>query len=341
MDWTDPLRKLAPSVAHPSPESVTSSELSSVFGDNDRWYETRNTLLKALDDGYTPNGPEDDTTEVLRTFVMKLPKDGQLALMSEIYHLKDDGARLRQLRNFLVDAILKPMMAAGGKSPRTPIPSMATTIKPSFRDEQASLKADCLRREDYRCALSRVLDENTENHPAAERMAKTHCAHILPFALRHFDDQNAPETENKATIWWALYRYFPDLKDLIGPSSISQCQNVLTLITPLHEEFGNFNLGLEPLGDNQYRVCWMKYVSFYDTLAPKIVTLKSRDPSVQLPNPAYIWVHYRIAEILDVSGIGKKIEDTWKECIWDPDNIEPYGSTDIGSVLSRKMLTSI
>ncbi|KAL7627193.1 hypothetical protein AAE478_003969 [Parahypoxylon ruwenzoriense] len=352
MDWEDPLRNLPASAPHPAPESVATSEVSSILEDSNYWYESRSAVLKILEDHYVPNGPEDDTPKVLRTFVMKLPKGGQLALMSEIRLFKDDPAKLRQLRNFLVDAILKPMMAAGGKNPKTPITpalhsnekddifSSTGTVEASFRKDQGLLKADCLRREGYRCALTGWVDGKSRNKvPGSEgEMVITQCAHILPFALRNFDEQSAQETQNKATIWWALYRYFPDLKDLIGPGSINQRQNALMMYIALHAEFGNFNLAFEPLGNNRYRACWLTYRGHG---VPDVITLASNDPSVPLPNPKYFWVHFRIAEILDASGIREKIEDAWEKEAWDSENIEPSGSIDIGSILSRKMLMGI
>lgn len=60
-----------------------------------------------------------------------------------------------------------------------------------------------------------------------------------------------------------------------------------------------------------------------------------------LPNREYLLVHFRIAEILDVSGVGKKIEDALDEGLLDAENMKPDGSTDIGSILSRKMLRVI
>ncbi|KAK0710148.1 hypothetical protein B0T26DRAFT_724201 [Lasiosphaeria miniovina] len=354
MEWIDPLRNMSLGVSHPAPESVASSELSSVFNNDEEWYDARNSLVDTLKHRYTPNGPEDDTFTVLRVFVMKLPKDGQLALMSEIYDLMDDPPKLRQLRNFLVGAILKPMKAAGGKGPKTPItpsPHAAardevllsmTTIEPSSRKDQPRLKANCLQREGYRCALSRYIDMNMRHKVSASTAPttkiRTHCACILPFALGNFDEEKAQGTENKAMIWWALYRYFPDLKGQIGPESINQCQNAITMWTALHEEFGCFNLALEPLGNDRYQVHWLicEGISI-----PPIITFTSNDPSVPLPDPKYLWCHFRVAEILEVSGIGQKITDTMDSEAWDPENIDPNGSTDIGSILSRKMLTGI
>lgn len=56
-----------------------------------------------------------------------------------------------------------------------------------------------------------------------------------------------------------------------------------------------------------------------------VVTLRSKEPSVPLPNPEYLRVHFQVAEILDVSGINKKIDDAWEKEAWDPENIEPDG----------------
>ncbi len=110
MSWTNPLRNLAPTIPHPAPNSIVSSELSSVLEDSDDWYQSRTRVLKVLEERFTARDAEDDTAKVLGTFVMKLPKMGQLILMSEILRFQDDAPTLRYLRNFLVDAILKPSM---------------------------------------------------------------------------------------------------------------------------------------------------------------------------------------------------------------------------------------
>ncbi len=57
---------------------------------------------------YIPKTLQDDTSKVLRAFLGKLLKEGKHALISEIIYLSTHPSRLRQLRNFLVDAILKP-----------------------------------------------------------------------------------------------------------------------------------------------------------------------------------------------------------------------------------------
>ncbi len=107
MNWNDPLRHLEIRTPHPAPRSEASSELSSCLEDSDRFLDHHRIVGEKLRD-YVPRDANDDTAQVLRAFLGKLPKAGQLALMAEIYHLSDDPSQLRQLRNFLVDAILIP-----------------------------------------------------------------------------------------------------------------------------------------------------------------------------------------------------------------------------------------
>ncbi len=107
MSWDDPLRSFRVSATHPAPRSEVSSELSSCLDDSDRWHDQINAAKEILRK-YVPENAEDDTTGVLNAFLAKLPKAGQLALVAEIYHLGAHPSQLRQLRNFLVDAILKP-----------------------------------------------------------------------------------------------------------------------------------------------------------------------------------------------------------------------------------------
>jgi len=74
---------------------------------------------------------------------------------------------------------------------------------------------------------------------------------------------------------------------------------------------------------------------------PNQIALTPKDPSVPLPNPGFLRVHFRVAEILEASGLGRAIIDAMEKVTWDPENLDPGGSSDIGSILSRKMLTGI
>lgn len=77
-------------------------------------------------------------------------------------------------------------------------------------------------------------------------------------------------------------------------------------------------------------------------LIPKhIITLEQHDPSVPMPDPAFLRVHFQVAQILAVSGIGHRIEEACEEESRGPANLAPDGSTDIERVLNLKMLLHI
>jgi hypothetical protein len=57
---------------------------------------------------YEPVSDDDSTAKVLQAFVDELSGEDRSTLLGEIYHFAADPPKLRQLRHFLVDAILKP-----------------------------------------------------------------------------------------------------------------------------------------------------------------------------------------------------------------------------------------
>ena len=76
---------------------------------------------------------------------------------------------------------------------------------------------------------------------------------------------------------------------------------------------------------------------------PNTITLTSNDPDVPLPSRAFCAVLYQRANILDVSGIGRKIseaESTELE-LSRPTTRAPNGSTDLQSIIYWKSLVGI
>lgn len=66
------------------------------------------------------------------------------------------------------------------------------------------------------------------------------------------------------------------------------------------------------------------------------------DPTVAMPDPDLLRLHYQVSMILQESGIRERYERT----VWENDdnlirNIQSDGSTDLGNILSSKMLTDI
>ncbi|KAK1724678.1 uncharacterized protein BDZ83DRAFT_622198 [Colletotrichum acutatum] len=70
----------------------------------------------------------------------------------------------------------------------------------------------------------------------------------------------------------------------------------------------------------------------------EVMALISSDDSIPLPEPDFFNVHHRIANILDARGIGARIEAKIEASQSDPENLSPDGTTDLGSILRRKML---
>ncbi len=63
--------------------------------------------MKVLGETYVAKNRKDDRAKVLLAFTAKLPKEGQLMLAEEVEQLRYEAIGLRQLRNVLVETILK------------------------------------------------------------------------------------------------------------------------------------------------------------------------------------------------------------------------------------------
>ncbi|SPN97550.1 uncharacterized protein DNG_01061 [Cephalotrichum gorgonifer] len=160
---------------------------------------------------YIPQNHQDDTRRVLRAFLDCLPLRGQQNLVQDILSQANNPSQLRQTRNFLVDAVLKPMKTAGARGSRsTPISKppeveeleeieeISGGIEPSTRNDQGSLKSRCLRRDGFRCLITGVYDKDSVdkrliNLPEGGVTTFTNCAHILPFSLRDFERERSRE----------------------------------------------------------------------------------------------------------------------------------------------------
>ncbi|KAL7963931.1 hypothetical protein V8C34DRAFT_266974 [Trichoderma compactum] len=307
--WTNPLQALAIITENPAPFS---EELSSALSDPNE-FETARQRAKTLVEDYQRVSPSDDTAPVLRLFLEKLPKEGQTALIGDII----TSENLRTLLDHLVDAILKPMKLSGGKQPVTApsnplvlgqIDLAKTEIEPSVRD-QTRLKTNCLKRDGFCCSISGFYDRPSVSDgnvilPAGKRTTRTQCAHIFPFALSDFNENSAAETRNKAIIWTALHRYFPALRGKINTDSVNQCGNAMTMDISLHAAFGDYQIGLWPMDeDNTYHIRSLDGLGLPATIPAdqEYVQFISHDHQLPLPDKDFLKTHYRIGEILHLA----------------------------------------
>ncbi|KAM7202443.1 hypothetical protein V8F33_002851 [Rhypophila sp. PSN 637] len=348
-NWEDPLNYIPDIPRHPSIsaedlESGYKSPLPSVDENTDYTLDLKERAILVLN-RYKPSTESDDTAKVLGAFIDYLPSEGQVVLMQEIQGYADDLVKLRQLRNFMVDAILKPMKVAGGRSPHVPwVP--ASGFEDEMDDDQSKLRQECLKRDNHRCVISGILDTDhfftlTRDERKGLVTGGLECAHILPFAIGEFDERSEVQVRKRATIWGALYRYFAGLlsKDIIQAGTINQCENVMMLLQPLQRDFGAYKLALEPLEKrSQYRCHLMpgmesSLTGMFTPSDPVEFQQHSAGQSVPMPNPDLLRVHYIVANILDVTGLGDRIDRTLDE--------SPDGSTDLGYALAVALLAEI
>jgi hypothetical protein len=236
--------------------------------------------------------------------------------------------------------------ATGGKTPAlTPHPdpvvqeeveNLAATIEPSTRADQEWLKKQCLRRDNYRCAVTGFLDRNERRkHPnlrqPGEFTAETECAHILPMSLGKFDERYEEQCTETATVWNALCRYFPDLEATgISSGNINIPENAITMISDVHRAFGRFQFSLDLLvsmhslklqcvsvltlhkegEENRYRI--RIYQDFQEDRTtrdfPSNLEVHFTTPDatlLPLPSAVALRVHSIVAKILDQSGIAE------------------------------------
>jgi hypothetical protein len=75
---------------------------------------------------------------------------------------------------------------------------------------------------------------------------------------------------------------------------------------------------------------------------PAEVMFHQSDGSVPMPDPDFLRVHFQVSKILQVSGIGRRLDNALLEnkynTIYD---IDPHGSTDLGQIIISKMLMDI
>jgi hypothetical protein len=302
MSWHNPLRAL-PLIPQP-PASLTSG-LSSALTDPELFHESLLEVYNVLDNFGKRDKSNNKAASILGAFLERLPKDGKLTLITEIQSFSQDEQKLRDLAQHLVDAILKPcrlsrpysplnaryanslwlyiVKLAGGNSPTpvvTPSPAEEADeieeamqhIESSTRQGQGALKKNCLKRDGFKCIYSGAYDwpsvkGSLVNAPKGHPVTPTECAHIIPFALGKFDDSKAVETRNKATIWSAIYRYFPALEGKINAENINQSANAIALNPATHKAFGDYNLTFWP----QSQVSLYSFISFFFFMLSKVL----------------------------------------------------------------------
>ncbi|KAF8244646.1 hypothetical protein K440DRAFT_7592 [Wilcoxina mikolae CBS 423.85] len=280
---------------------------------------------------------------LIRGFVHHVKGLGQRNLFQQI--LKHPIDELDKLKLHLLNTIVTPVIANGGTTPApvTPrrdvqdsIEALKVALLPASRNEQAVLKERCLSRDGYRCTISGAVETNYEMKYPGLPCGFTEVAHILPFALGKFDEDNSRQVEEKAVVWDALLAYFPEIKDCeVSSDTINADQNAMTMESTFHKSFGKFYFCLNACSElDTYEIeTFEQFPSMYKLFLPAggIVRFSSHDPMIRLPCRGLLGVHASIAHILQESGMLPKINEGLR-LREELCSLAPDGSTGVSDV---------
>ncbi|KAI9777150.1 MAG: hypothetical protein M1816_004907 [Peltula sp. TS41687] len=293
---------------------------------------------------YEPQDDQDRTVDLLTALLSELPQDGVRNLCEDI-RATSDSNELWEVANHIFQAVIRPMR---GRS-KTPTPALSPLAKakdhveevfvevpePAIREKR--FREDCLRRDGNKCVVTGCYDIRQESLLSQEELSEmtpafVEAAHILPFSLGQYTKN---QEWSSATIWEALYRYFPSLAQFKG-EHINDPSNGMILLRDLHLAFGSFMLAFESTGtEHTYNLKMYQFrPGVYAVVWPcnNQVTFATTDPQIPLPNPKLLEAHAAIARVLQATGMGEFIEKSLREregiqCLASD------GSTDVRSLL--------
>ncbi|RHZ60000.1 HNH endonuclease signature motif containing protein [Aspergillus thermomutatus] len=147
-------------------------------------------------------------------------------------------------------------------------------------------------------------------------------------------------------MWELLYRCFPNVDKVakMKVENINDLSNGITLLSSIHEEFGKFTIAFRPTDrQNVYELQMFRRCPPYlrGSLPPdKIVEFKQAPGAehLKLPSSDLLECHWRLAEILNASGMAEIIDGYRRE--WEDiktgagSSLREDGKTDVGKMLS-------
>lgn len=330
-----------------SPQSSTLDDLTRPDSPLELYVQNRAEVHRKVDH-YQPENKDDDTANLLKMCFKYLADDGRSNLAEDVLHCKSDK-ELQQLAESIDTGLLRPMMAKGAQTPVIPSPRfgvedsidnlLAMGHDPVFRNDQAKLRTDCLRRDGNMCVVSKAYNVGAATKPPGVKTSRLTAAHIVPFSLGTFKDDT--EERRPTEIWVNIFRYFPSVRSRINFSSeqVNSVKNVMMLANPLHDEFGDFRLAFESTDvPNRYRVeTFASFSTGFDYLLPpdRIVTFGIHDGPGPLPSKILLETHCAIARVLNATGRAELVEQIRRE--WDESGaagLAPDGSINVERLLS-------
>ncbi|CAE6459271.1 unnamed protein product [Rhizoctonia solani] len=223
--------------------------------------ETLASAIIVVND-YTPQNPQDITNSFLLALLNNAPTErGQRNICRRVLECEEAGnkrhvaEKLRSLAEWYMFGLLLPIKVLGVRTPKTSEPPPGQESK----DQETSLdrlipqgevavrkhdvKKAALRRDNYRSALSGLVDEQSCRSCLVHDLDKlgtvpTEVAYILPFSLGDCDKQ--------ALVWTVLESFCGyDVASLLSGQKIHRLENILTLCMPEHWAFRGLTGWLE------------------------------------------------------------------------------------------------
>lgn len=220
----------------------------------------------------------------------------------------------------------------------------ATLDTPETRSERFRNK--CFQRDSYRCVVTGDMDEEhwkALGSPKEVDFGPLEAAHIIPLAYASWDKSSAPSNDT-ASAWEALFRCFPNVRKAgMQAENINDISNGIALRDTIHILFGDFCFAFKPTdSDNVYELkAYNSFPSRDRRSFPensRVEFTRAEDAQdLELPSPALLDCHYRVAEILNASGLAEVIERYRQD--WDDikgtagGSLREDGGTDIGQIL--------
>ncbi|EAW19001.1 HNH endonuclease signature motif containing protein [Aspergillus fischeri NRRL 181] len=318
------------------------SDLSTAMSETDTVIFTKMPDgVQAILRGYEPSDTSDDAVHVLRETFKYLPADGRRNLAQDIVQAGAQG-KLKQLAHSIITDLLTPLKVAGGKTAEiTPSPRIGLEDSLGRGAQQQQLREEALRRDGNKCVISGEYDVNLEDEYPDEDTADLETAHIIPFAIAKFE--NDAERQRMIAIWVKMFRYFPSIRSKLNfhYDQINSLTNVMMLSNMIHKQFGRFSLALEPTDTlNQYRLKTFRRFTRnlrYHLPESGVVNLICHDGRYPLPSPELLQLHCSVANILNATGRGEKIDRILRD-YGATGALARDGSTNISELLSVSKL---
>ncbi|OJJ45832.1 hypothetical protein ASPZODRAFT_69075 [Penicilliopsis zonata CBS 506.65] len=357
-----------PAAQPPSPQmSAVSgiSVISSQIGPEPRSELKRRAEERINQYQRTHRQNEEKLQDCLRSFLEMLPNDGCESIASDIVNSQTDAILWQVYHNLLTEITTDLLIVKADSrtpslttSPRTQRQINADIVAGTLPDESqlrdASFREACLQRDRQCCVITNFVE--TEHwvkigSPATMISGDLEAAHIIPYSFGACEGKTLPVDSGPK--WEVLSRCFPGVRRAgMRPENINDPANGLTLLGPLHLQFGKFRMAFQPTETpHTYRLkTYPRFSTYLHQSLPesRTVTFTKADDAGAIPRPsaALLDCHFRLAEILHASGMGEYIEKKMRD--WDTIKCGPEsrqlsadGSTDVSRYLQAGLWNRI